>query len=163
MTLNKQWNCSNCTKFALIVGLILWPDSSVGWSVWTEFSGDEFQSHPDQLSIATSKNPSGWIPYVSFIRLHIRLSQANFNESKRGDWWRQKPKWNLTLNKRWNWSSCTKLALSMSWTYGLIAQSVRASEFKSHPGQISIAISRNLSVVNTIYKCIDHSIVPYRL
>ena len=29
--------------------------------------------------------------------------------------------------KRWNWSSCTKLALSASWTHGLIAQSFRAS------------------------------------
>ena len=33
----------------------------------------------------------------------------------------------MTLNKRWNRSSCTKLALSASWTHGLIAQSVRAS------------------------------------
>ena len=30
--------------------------------------------------------------------------------------------------KRWNWSSCTILALSASWTHGLIAQSVRAPE-----------------------------------
>ena len=56
-----------------------------------------------------------------------------------------------------NWSSCTKLALSASWTHGLIAQSVRASEFsgrgfKSHSGQLSIATSKNLSVVNTIYR-----------
>ena len=35
---------------------------------------------------------------------------------------------NVTLNKRLNWSSCTKLALSASWTHDLIAQSVRASE-----------------------------------
>ena len=60
--------------------------------------------------------------------------------------------------KRWNWSSCTKLALSASWTHGLIAQSVRASEFsgrgfKSHSGQLSIATSENPSVVNTI--CIN--------
>ena len=40
----------------------------------------------------------------------------------------KQPKWNVTLNKRWNWSSCTKLALSASWTHGLIAQLVRASE-----------------------------------
>ena len=31
----------------------------------------------------------------------------------------------------WNWSGCTKLALSASWTHGLIAQSVRASERNS--------------------------------
>ena len=37
----------------------------------------------------------------------------------------KQPKWNVTLNKRWNWSSCRKLALSASWTHGLIAQSVR--------------------------------------
>ena len=41
------------------------------------------------------------------------------------------PKWNATLSKQWNWSSCTKLALSASWTRGLIAQSVRASERNS--------------------------------
>ena len=40
-------------------------------------------------------------------------------------------KWNVTLNKRWNLSSCTKLALSVSWTHGLIAQSVRSSERNS--------------------------------
>ena len=33
--------------------------------------------------------------------------------------------------KRWNWSSGTKLALTASWTHGLIAQSVRASERNS--------------------------------
>ena len=31
----------------------------------------------------------------------------------------------------WNWSSCTKLALSASWIHGLVAQSVRASEWNS--------------------------------
>ena len=33
--------------------------------------------------------------------------------------------------KIWNWSSCTKLVLSRSWTHSLIAQSVRASEWNS--------------------------------
>ena len=37
----------------------------------------------------------------------------------------------MTLNKTWNWSSCTKFAQSASWTHGLIAQSVRASERNS--------------------------------
>ena len=36
-----------------------------------------------------------------------------------------------TLNKRWDWSSSTKLALSTTWTPGLTAQSVRASEQNS--------------------------------
>ena len=38
---------------------------------------------------------------------------------------------NLTLNNRWNWSSCIKLALNVSWTHGFIAQSVRASKRNS--------------------------------
>ena len=47
-------------------------------------------------------------------------------------------KWNLNTdqqlkleNKRWNWSSSTKFALSASWTHGLIVQSVRVSERNS--------------------------------
>ena len=43
----------------------------------------------------------------------------------------KQPKWNVTLKKQWNWSSCTKLALSASWTHGLIVQSVRASKRNS--------------------------------
>ena len=35
-----------------------WPDSSVHQSVWMEFSGYGFKSQSDQLSVATSKNPS---------------------------------------------------------------------------------------------------------
>ena len=35
-------------------------------------------------------------------------------------------KWNMWLNKRRNWSSCKKSALSESWTHNLVAQSVRA-------------------------------------
>ena len=33
--------------------------------------------------------------------------------------------------KRWNWSSCADLAVRVSWTHGLIAQLVRASERNS--------------------------------
>ena len=43
----------------------------------------------------------------------------------------KQPKSNVTLNKRWNWNRCTKFALSVSWTHGLIAQLVRASERNS--------------------------------
>ena len=56
--------------------------------------------------------------------------------------------------KRWNWSSCTKLALSASWTHGLIAQPFRASEWNlvvQNSGQLSVAIPKNSSVVNTIH------------
>ena len=35
-----------------------WPDSSVGWSVWTELTGRSFKFHSRQLSIVTSENPS---------------------------------------------------------------------------------------------------------
>ena len=44
-------------------------------------------------------------------------------KSKRADWQRQWPKWKLTLNKRWKWSSCRKLSLTRSWNLGLIAES----------------------------------------
>ena len=62
--------------------------------------------------------------------------------------------------KRWNGSRCTKLALSASWTHGLIA-SERNTEygilngtgrrFKAHSGQLSAATFKNPSVVNTIH------------
>ena len=64
----------------------------------------------------------------------------------------------MTLNKQWNWSSCTKLALRAGWTHGLIAQSVKASEQNSvvvgsNPNQANFlqATSKNPSVGNTIY------------
>ena len=37
----------------------------------------------------------------------------------------------MTLNKQWNWSSYTRLALSAGSTHGLLSQSVRASEWNS--------------------------------
>ena len=49
-------------------------------------------------------------------------------------WWLTKEKTKIKREhwtKRWNWSSCTKLALRASWIHGLIAQSVRASEWNS--------------------------------
>ena len=83
--------------------------------------------------------------------------KKNSNEKKYGDWSRQWPKWNMTLNKRSHWSSSTKLALSATWTHGLIAQSVTVSKWnslivskESHSGLFSIATSKNTSVANTI-------------
>ena len=38
---------------------------------------------------------------------------------------------NVTLNKKQNWSGCTKMDLNESWTQGLIAQLVRAYEWGS--------------------------------
>ena len=66
--------------------------------------------------------------YTIYIDIYI---VRKIQENKRGDWQRQWPKWHPTLNKWWNWSSCTKLALSASWIHGLIVQSVRASEQNS--------------------------------
>ena len=69
----------------------------------------------------------------------------------------------MTLNKRWNWSSWRKLALVANSTHGLITQWIRASErnsvvefrqkfakYSPNIGQISIATSKNTSVVNSI-------------
>ena len=48
-----------------------------------------------------------------------------------------------TLNKKmWNCSSCTKLALSASWTNGFIAHSFRASE------RNSVVVGSNLTQAN---------------
>ena len=83
-----------------------------------------------------------FLDYLKKISIKINVATA-----------KAKSKWNLTLNKRWNWSSCTKLALRASWTHDLIAQSVEAFErnlvgrgLKSHSGQFSIATSKNPSV-----------------
>ena len=54
----------------------------------------------------------------------------------------KQPKLNVTLNKWRNWSSCTKLALSASWTHGLMAQSVRAS------GRNSVVVGSNATQAN---------------
>ena len=59
------------------------------------------------------------------------LPQEIFNKNKHGDWRRQESKLNLTLNKQWNWSTCTNLPLGANWTHGLIAQSVITSEHNS--------------------------------
>ena len=78
------------------------------------------------------ESASGEYHMYQFILLHscdyqqktsIKLNVAT-DESKQ-------PKWNVTLNKRGNWSSCRKSALSMSSTHGLIDQSVRASQRNS--------------------------------
>ena len=64
-----------------------------------------------------------------FIEVHLLLCQLIPLHSCEYLWLFLK--WNVTMNKRYNWSGCTKLALGASWTHGLIAQSVRASERNS--------------------------------
>ena len=67
---------------------------------------------------------------------------------------------NLTLNKWWNWSSCTKLALSASWIHGLIAQSKRASERNSVV--VSLSPTRaNFLYVYIVYVHIDNTNFVY--
>ena len=86
------------------------------------------------------------MPYVSAHSTALMwLPQEHFNSNKRGDWKRQYPKWNATLNKRWNWSSCTKLALTASWTHGLIFWI---------PYRRSIRLSyQTMSSTRTLYSC----------
>ena len=85
-----------------------------------------------RLFIATSKILQWWIPYVSIhpatnviVCTRFRLKQM---------WWLTKAMTEIKCEhwtKRWNWSSCTKLALNATWTHGLISQPVRASEWNS--------------------------------
>ena len=109
-----------------------WPDSSVGCSVLTEFIGRGFKSHSGRLSIATSNGSSvvNTIYISSFCYTYV-ITSRKFRLDKRGDWRRQQPKWNLTLNKRWNWSGCAKLTLRAIWVHGVIAQPVVVSERNS--------------------------------
>ena len=65
-TPNKQMKLEQLHKVGSECELNSWPDSSVGYSVWTEFSGRGFKSRSGQLSIATSKNPS-----VVYINIYI--------------------------------------------------------------------------------------------
>ena len=71
----------------------------------------------------------------------------------------KQPKWNLTLSKRWNWSSCTKFTLSASWTHGVIAQLVRASEGNSVVLNSLSATTKQLLRTNSI--CCVKNQVPF--
>ena len=97
------------------------------------FSGRGFKSHSGQLSLATSKNSPvvNTICIRSFHYTHVITStkfQLKINMvTDKGN--SQNETWHLT--NRWNWSTCTKLALNANWTHGLIAQSVKVSEWYS--------------------------------
>ena len=69
----------------------------------------------------------------------------------------KQPKWNVTLNKRWKCSSCTKLALSASWTHGWLTQWVRPSE------QNALVVGSNLTQANflKVLQCIRLWWIPY--
>ena len=124
-----RWNRSSCTKMALSLS-------------WTHGLIAHLVTASEQNSVVVGSNLTQatflllllkilqcWIPYVS---LH---SAANVNTCSR---FCVKEMWHLAKamaktkcehwTKRWNRSNCTKLALSVSWSHGLIAQSVRVSE-----------------------------------
>ena len=99
------------------------------------------------LTITASKNRLFWLYYLRCYTVHdifclpcekrkhltecrTMLTVRSFLLYVATDKEKQ-PKWNVTLNNWWNWSSCTKLALSVSWTHGLIVELIRASERNS--------------------------------
>ena len=129
VTLSKQWNWSNFTKLALSAS---GTRDLIGQSVRaSESNSVVLGSNPTQVNFLQllQRVLQWWIPHASAYSATLMwLPQDTFNSNKGGDWQRQWPKWNVTRNKRWNWSSCTKLALSGSWTHELIAQSFRVSE-----------------------------------
>ena len=55
------------------------------------------------------------------------------------------------LNKRWNWSSYAKLALSVSWSHGLRAQSVRAFKRNSLVVSSNHTQASNLTIIYSYY------------
>ena len=72
------------------------------------------------------------------------ITYRNFDLTKVANDKGKQPKWKLTLNKPWNWSNCTKLAVSASRTHGLIAQSVTLSE------RISVVAGSNPTQANIL-------------
>ena len=115
-TLNKCWNWSSCTKLALSAR---WTHNLIARPVRPS----------DQLSMTNSNNPSvvNTICISSFLFAYV-ITSINFWFKQTWRLTKANPKWNVTPNKRWSWSSWTKLAQSASWTHGMIAQSVRASD-----------------------------------
>ena len=146
-----NWNWSSCTKFALTAS---WTYGLIVQSVRaSERNSVVVGSNLTQANFLRLllKIRQWWILYVSIhsatnvitcARLCLMqtwgLTKAK-TEMKREHW-----------TKRWNWSSCTKLALRANWTHGLIAQSVRAPE-RNSVVVVQIPLrptSKNPSVVN---------------
>ena len=67
-------------------------------------------------------------------KVSIKINKATDKSNSQNEIWH----W----IKRWNWSNSTKLALSVSWIHGLIAQLVRASE------QNQVVMGSNATQVN---------------
>ena len=112
-TLNKRWNWSSWAKLVLSAS---WTTGLIAQSVRASKRNSVFVgSNPSQANFLEllQRIRQWWIPYIYIYDYLKKIC---------GDWRRQRPKWNLTLSKQWRWSGCTMLALSASWTHGLIAQ-----------------------------------------
>ena len=118
-----------------------------------------FFSKPYSMSLYANLGKIIYIPIYTYMYIYICNHLCDYLKkiSIKTNWRRKWPKWNLTLKKRRNCSSCTKLTLSASWTNGLIVQLVRAFERNSvvvgwnsaqHLDQLSIATSKNPSVIS---------------
>ena len=76
------------------------------------------------------------------------------------DWRKQWSKWNVNMeqkNKRWNWSNCTKLAVTVIWAHGIIAQWLWVSE------QNLVVVGSKTTQANflKIFLKILHCWIPY--
>ena len=124
----QKTKLSSCTKKALSAS---WAHGLIKQSVIVS----------EQNSVVMASNPTQanflkmfwwWIPYVWLHSPMLMWSpMQDFDRGKCGNSRRNSQNEIWIMNKRWNCSNCAKLALSASWTHGLTAQVVRASEQNS--------------------------------
>ena len=128
VTLKKRWNWSNSTKFALSA---TWTHcrlerlNGIQWS-WVQLTlTPTFYSYFEE-------SVSGDYHMYQLILLHScdYLWKTSIKIKVTPDEGKH-PKQNVTLNIRWNWSSCAKLLLSASTIHDPIAQWDRATKWNS--------------------------------
>ena len=140
MVLTRQWSemkniCIICIYIYIYIYMYTWINCSDNKTFYLCFIVERFWY---SLSFRMNMYIPTWLVLPTNVitcpRLRLKqmcqLTKAK-TEMKREHW-----------TKRWNWSSCTKLALRASWTHGLIAQSVRASE------RNSVVVGSNLTQAN---------------
>ena len=109
---------------------ILW--SSYRKLAWVGFEPTNTEFRSDALTALTDRVTRLWVQLAlrkMYTEVYMPLNKQwneMWNETSKDE-----IKWNVTLTKRWSWSSCIKLTLSASWTHGLVAQWIRASERNS--------------------------------
>ena len=142
----KRWNWGSCIKLALRVslthGLIAQLVSWLGRLNRIQWSRVQIPLRPPFYSYF-EESFSGEYHMYQYISLltWVPMRRLCFKQM----WQLTKTKTEMRhehWRKRWNWSSCTKLALRVSWTHGLIAQSVRESE------QNSVVVGSNPNQAN---------------